>query len=298
MTKSYPPDVIVLDTDSLLHVRMVRGKSAPRIGQAKSYRLAADTFAGSVVTPELANEAALIDTLKRLRMETGKWDRVSLLLPDSWFRINLVELPSIPDKAAEAADVVRWSLKRTLPIDPSELRIAYEVLAKTPTAVKVLVVSAKEKTLATIERVFADAGFNVILVEPVGLNIWNAITVREAATNGDRLFVYVRDTDFTTAVFRGNEPLFVRSRNLNPERTLQQEIRLSAGYLRDTLQTATYDTLFVAGNGIDAPMREELASAFNAPVRAISLRDYVEELPGGVGPYEAELTACTGVFTG
>jgi Tfp pilus assembly PilM family ATPase len=298
MARTFPPDVIVLDSDSLLHVRLARGKSGTRVQQAKSYRLAAGTFTNGVVSPDLADEGALAETLRRLRMETGRWDKVSLLLPDSWFRINLVDLPSLPDRAADAAEVVRWSLKRTLPIAPEELRVAYEVLSRAVGAVKVLVVSALEKTLATIERVFADAGFDVILVEPVGLNIWNAVAVREPPTQGDRLFVFVRDTDFTTAVFRGALPLFIRSRNLNPERTLQQEIRLSASYLRDTLQATGYETLYVAGNQIDPAVSEELASAFNAPVRAVTLRDYIEDVPTGAAAYEAELTACTGVFTG
>ncbi len=79
-----------------------------------------------------------------------------------------------------------------------------------------------------------------MLIEPIGLNIWNAIAVREGDTNADRLFLYLRDTDFTTAVFRGAQPLFIRSRNLSPERTIDQEIRLSANYLRDSLQVESF----------------------------------------------------------
>src|SRR5213075_1756078 len=104
MARSFPPDVVVLDTDSLVHARLGRGKENPQIVQAKSYRLAADTFVNAVVTPELANEGALTEGLRRLKMETGKWDRVSLLLPDSWFRINILDLPSLPDRTNEAME--------------------------------------------------------------------------------------------------------------------------------------------------------------------------------------------------
>ena len=82
MARSFPADVIVLDNESLLHARFARGKHAPRIVQAKSYRVADDTFSNSVVTPELVNEAALAETLRRLKMETGRWDKASLLLPE------------------------------------------------------------------------------------------------------------------------------------------------------------------------------------------------------------------------
>ena len=299
MSRSYPPDVVVLDTDGLLHARLARGKKGPRIVQAKSYRLAEGTFTPSMVTPQLTNEASLAEALRRLRMETGKWEAVSLLLPDSWFRINIMDLPSLPKNGnGEALDIVRWSLKRTLPIPPEQLRLSYSVLSRDGQGAKVLALSALDATLTAIERAFTAAGFEVILIEPAGLNIWNAITVRENETNEDRLFVYVRDEDFTTAVFRGAQPLFIRSRNLGGDRTLEQELRLSASYLRDTLNANGFASCYVAGARADASVTAALAAEFNTQVRTVTVRDYVEEVPAGVQDLDAELTACTGVFTG
>jgi Tfp pilus assembly PilM family ATPase len=298
MASAFPPDVIVLDTDGLLHVRLTRGKKNPQITYAKPYRLPADTFKTSVVTPELVNESALADAVRRLRAESGRWDRVSLLLPDSWFRINLVDLPSLSDRRDQAMEAVRWSLKRTLPIPAESLRVAYEVVSRTATQVKLVVLSALEKTLAAIEAVFTAAGVEVVLIEPIGLNIWNAITVRENGAAKDRLFVYVREHDFTTAVFRGAQPLFIRSRNLTGERTLQQEIRLSASYLRDSMQAANIERCYLAGNAVGTDVHSALSAEFNVPIATVSLRDFVEQTPSEVMGMEAELTACTGVFTG
>ena len=297
MSRSFPPDVVLLDTDALVHARFARGKSGMRLVTAKPYRLAADTFTASTVTPQLTNEAALAETLRRLRNETGRWDKVSVLLPDSWFRINLIDLPTLPDRDAEALDVVRWSLKKTLPIAPEQLRVTYSVLSREGSAAKVLVLSALEATLAGLEKIFNAAGIDVVLIEPIGLNIWNAITVREAETTADRLFLYVRDTEFTTAVFRGAQPLFIRSRNLSSERAVEQEIRLSASYLRDTLAVESFANCYVAGLG-GAAVHETLASEFNTQVRPVQLRDYVAEFPADTYNLDAELTACAGVFTG
>jgi Tfp pilus assembly PilM family ATPase len=297
MARSFPSDIVILDTDALVHARFARGKKGVRLVQAKPYRLAEETFTPAMVTPQLANESSLAETLRRLRTETGRWDKASVLLPDSWFRINLVDLPSLPERESEAMEVVRWSLKKTLPIPPEQLRVTYSVLSREGTAAKVLVLSALEATLAGIEKTFAAAGFDVVLIEPLGLNIWNAITVREAETTADRLFLYVRDTDFTTAVFRGAQPLFIRSRNLSAERTVEQEIRLSASYLRDTLAVDSFAHCYVAGLG-GAAVHEILAAEFNTQVRPVVLRDYVEEYPADLHNLDAELTACTGVFTG
>jgi Tfp pilus assembly PilM family ATPase len=294
--KSFPPDVVVLDTDSLLHARFARGRTGARIAQAKTFRIASDTFAPAIVTPELVNEAALAETLRRMKAETGRWDKVSLLLPDSWFRMNILELQSFNERAGDAAQVVRWSLKRTLPIPPEELRVAYDVISRLGTQTKVLVVSGVEKTLAKIEAAFTNAGIDVILIEPLGLNLWNAIAVRENGAPGDRLFLFVREREFTTAVFRGAQPLFLRSRNLSVDRTLQQEIRLSASYLRDSLGTESFAQCYIAGvSGADAAAA--VTAEFAAPVTTVALRDYVEESPAITG-HDAELTACAGVFTG
>jgi Tfp pilus assembly PilM family ATPase len=294
--KSYPPDVVVLDSDSLLHARFSRGRTGPRIAQAKSFRIAAETFAPSVVTPDLVNEGALAETLRRMKMETGRWDKVSVLLPDSWFRMNILELPAFNERAADASQVVRWSLKRTLPIPPDELRVAYDVVSRAATQAKVLVVSAVEKTIAKIEAAFSNVGTEVVMVEPLGLNLWNAIAVRENGATGDRLFVYVRDREFTTAVFRGEQPLFLRSRNLSAERSLQQELRLSASYLRESLRTETFAECYIAGTS-GAEAAAALTAEFAAPVKTVALRDFVEQSPDITG-YDAELTACAGVFTG
>jgi hypothetical protein len=299
MARSFPPDVLILDSDGLVHARLARGKKDPQVQQVKAYRLPEGTFAPAVVTPELANEAAMAEVLRRLKLEAGRINRVSVLLPDGWFRMNIFELQSsLPERADEADAMIRWSLKRTMPIDPAMLRVTYNVLDKTGGHPKVLVISAVEKTLAAIERVFAAADIEVVLIEPIGLNIWNAVAVREQATTRDRVFFYIRDGDFTTAVFRGSQPLFIRSRNLNSQRTLQQEIKLSASYLRDTLQTPSFEQCYLAGNHVNGELSAEIGAEFGAPVRRVNLRDCVEQAPSEAMPFEAELTAATGVFTG
>ena len=298
MARSFPPDVIVLDSDGLVHARLAPGKKDLQVQQVKAYRLPADTFTPSVVTPELANEPAVAEALRRLKLEAGRINKVSVLLPDGWFRMNIIEMQSLPDRPNEADAMIRWSLKRTMPIEPSTLRISYEVLTRTDGHPRVMVISAVEKTLKAIERLFGEAGIEVVLIEPIGLNIWNAVAVREPVTTGDRIFFYIREGDFTTAVFRGSQPLFIRSRNLNSQRSLKQEIKLSASYLRDTLRTESIEQCYLAGNHVNGELTAEIGAEFGAPVRRIALQDFAEQAPSEAGAFEAELTACTGVFTG
>src|SRR5262249_3626082 len=174
MTQSFPPDVLVLDDEKLLHARLVRGKKGPRIVQAKSYRLAANTFSPSVVSPQLTNEPSLAEAVRRMRAGPGRWHSASVLLPDSWFRINILDIANLPDAPTEALEMVRWSLKRTMPLDTALLRVRYEVLSRTATHAKVLALSAIDQTLAAIEKTLAAADVDGVRIGPIGGNTWNA----------------------------------------------------------------------------------------------------------------------------
>lgn len=298
MARSFPPDVVVVDADSLIHARFQGGRKNPQLVYLKSHRLAQGVFSPAVVTPTLENPSSLSEAIAQIKLDAGRLERASVLLPDAWFRMHLSELAELPDRPDDANEMVRWTLRRSLPMRPEELRVAWQAISRTNGSIKVLVLAAIEKTLSKIEEVFRQQEIDVSLVEPIGLNIWNALMVREAPTTGDRLFFYFRRGDFTTAVFRGPTPLFIRSRNLGAERTLLQEIRLSASYLRANLQWQRVEQCFVAGNEADQPLLDAIAHEFSAPVRRISLKEFAAWTEGiDVRDYEAELTACTGVFT-
>jgi hypothetical protein len=298
MPRSFPPEVLFCDYESLLFTRFSRGRGAVRLANAKRYPIGEGTFEPGMLTPSLVNPLALTDALMRVRREQGKLDKVSLLLPDTWFRIAVFDLPSLPSKKAEADDVVRWSLRKTLPLRPEEFRMAHHIVRQGTGGAQALVVAALEKTILAIESAFAAAQMEVSLIEPAGLNLWNAIAVKAQPTAEDRVLLYLRDRDFTSALFRAGAPIFVRSRTLGNERTLQQEIRLSASYFRANLQSEKVDCCYIASDSTNGDFAAVVAEEFSAPARHVALADYVElaaamETRG----FETELIACAGVFT-
>ena len=298
MASSFPPDVVIVEVDSLLHARFQGGRKNPQISHLKHLRLPEGVFASSVVTPTLLNSSALAESVRQLKSYAGKLDRVSILLPDPWFRIHLSELSELPEKQEEADEMVRWTLRRSLPMRAEDLRIAYQALAKTNGSVKVLVLAAIEKTLSQVEQTFREEGIEVSLIEPIGLNIWNAVAAREGATTGDRFFFYLRPGDFTTAVFRGQTPVFIRSRNLDADRSVLQEIRLSASYLRSNLRWESVEQCYVAGNQTDQALLDAISQEFQTPVKRVSLRDLADwPAETKISDHEAELAAAAGVFT-
>ena len=109
------------------------------------------------------------------------------------------------------------------------------------------------------------------------------------------IFFYVRQGEFTTAAFRGAQPVFIRTRNLNADRTLEQEIKLSASYLRDTLRAESVEQCYISGIA-NGEVSSIVSDQFSAPVRKIALSELTDGWPDDAAEYESELAACTGVF--
>lgn len=289
----------MLDTGSLVFARLAPGSPRPRVVATGAWKLAPGAFGTATLTPSLEAPQALAEALGRMKVEAGRVERVALLLPDCWFRIHIVEVGTLPRNHDDADEVVNWTLKRTTPFNPAELRTAWMTLpTKTVNGTRILVVSAFEKSLAAIEAAFRAAGIAVGAIEPMGLNVWNAIVTAESPADG-RLLVYLRDDNFTTALFRASEPLFIRSRVLSGERSVEQEIRLSASYLQKTLEATPVKRCYVVGDGQVTPsVLEAVGSSFGCEVEVLAGSRFADGAANGAGArLDAELIACRGALT-
>ena len=291
MSNGKHTDIAIFDLESVTHVRLVREKSRPRVEKLRSLRLSPGTFEIGALTPAVPHPEAIAEA-------AGRIERVSILLPDSCFRINLIDVPKLPRKAKEADEVVRWSLKRSTPFNPADLRMRWmPISARGVEPTRILVISALEKSLASIEAAFASVGVPVSGIEAAGLNVWNAILTRDTPVDG-RVLVYLRDDDFTTCVFKGTEPLFIRSRSLGGDRRVEQEIRLSASYLRPMLESNPVTKCYVAGNGqVTRHVIDVLGAEFGAEVEVLEAPAFADATGVDAQHNEAEIIACRGVLT-
>jgi Tfp pilus assembly PilM family ATPase len=298
MSNRKQTDIAIFNLDSVSFVRLVPGKTRPHVEKLRQWSLPHGTFEIGAVTPSLRNAEAITEVASRMKVEAGRLERVTVLLPDSWFRMNLIDVPKLPRKAKEANEVVRWSLKRSTPFNPNELRIQWmPISSRGQEPARILVISALEKSIAMIEAAFSSAGVAVGAIEAAGLNVWNAILTRDTPTDG-RVLVYLRDHDFTTCVFKGTEPLFIRSRSLGGERRVEQEIRLSASFLRPMLETNPVSKCYVAGNGqVTSHVVDVLTREFGADVEVLDLPAFADTSAVDASHSEAELIACRGVLT-
>jgi Tfp pilus assembly PilM family ATPase len=297
MAGPFPQEVFVLDRDGLLLARLQRNGRGARVADAKRYRFAEAPFTDAPVTPTLARPEALAEAVRRAKREAGRLDQASLLLPDSWFRMNLLDLPVGTDRNTSTEELIRWSIKRTLPVRAEEMRFAWTPLVKKPAGTEGLAVGAMQASLTAIEAAFEAAGVGIVLIEPIGLNVWNAASARASNGGATRLFFHLAETEFTTGLFQGGIPVFIRSRNLSDVRDVRQEIALSASYMRSRLEWSTPVEAWVSGNRIEEAVLETIASEFATSVRRLRLQELSGAAPAESANWEAELLGCVGVFT-
>jgi type IV pilus assembly protein PilM len=104
----------------------------------------------------------------------GPEDRISLCLPEPAGRVLLTEVETAFKSKEEGLEVLKWQLKSSLPLDPKDVQLDYQVLEKNDAGRYRLVVTfVARKVLEQYEEVLAEAGYNATVVDFPSLNLYN-----------------------------------------------------------------------------------------------------------------------------
>jgi Tfp pilus assembly PilM family ATPase len=293
---TFPSDVLLIEPRGILHTRFQRGHKETELTAISRTPLPEGTFGPGAVSPSVTAPAALTAALSRIGANRKK-SEVAILLPDSWFRLHILPMDSIPDRRADADEMVRWSLRRSLPGRPDDLRLQWETVERSGGGGRVVVLASSEATVASIEAAARAAGMNPVVIEPLGLNLWNALVQGIAEDDAERLLVMSREGDMAMAMFRGSRPVFYRSKRLGAAHDLLQEIRLSASYLRNQAGLGTVAQCWVAGDVVDEDLVSVIEREFGRAPSKLRLSDVGLRLGAiDVGGEETAVAACKGVF--
>ena len=292
---SFPPDVLLIEQRGVLYTRFQQNKET-ELTAISRVPLPDSVFEHGALSPLLADPVPLVDALRRIAANR-KLENVSVLLPDSWFRLHILTLESIPDRWAEADETVRWSLKRTLPSRTDEMRLAWRTIEKTGKGGRVAVLGASEESISRLEAALETAGLRPILIEPLGLSLWNALASSIENDGAERLLLLARGNDMAIVLFRGDRPLFYRSKRISEAHDLVQEVRLSISYLRNQIGIGSPALCWVGGDRVGADLRELISSELGTPVHPVALQD-VGIRPGAIDTRGEEIAvvAAMGVF--
>src|SRR6267154_707362 len=212
---------------------------------------AARELAPGTVVPDLVEgnfrQRAAVRTAveETLNSMAGRSHDVIAIIPDAAVRVVLLEFDTLPTDAEEAASVVRFRMKKSLPFDVDKARVSYHS-QKSDGAVRVVAAVALSSVVEDYESAFRDAGFSPGVVMPSMLAALGA-----AAGESPTLVVKVDARTTSIAILNAQQlQLFrtlenTRGVTITGEQ-LAEEVYPSVVFFQDTYHL-NIEKIFVAG---------------------------------------------------
>jgi type IV pilus assembly protein PilM len=212
---------------------------------------AARELAPGSVIPDLVEgnlrqrEAVSAAVQSALSSVSGRTRDVIAVVPDAAVRVVLLEFDTLPSDAEEAAGVVRFRMKKSLPFDVDKARVSYHS-QKTPAGIKVVAAVALTNVVEEYEAAVRDAGFNPGVVLP-------SMLAALGAAEGRRPTLVVKVDARTTSIAILDSDQLQLFRTLENTRgvtitgeQLAEEVYPSVVFFQDTYHL-NIEKIFVAG---------------------------------------------------
>jgi len=230
----YPSTALGFEKGIATMVQLERGKG----GASSLKRAATLVLPDSLIQPgfegsNIADLAELTAAIADLAASSGllQQKRWSVALPDAASRSLILTLESRPASNSELEEVLTWKMERGFGEPLDELSISRERLpADSQGRGRYLVVATRASVLAEFESVLHSLGWRAGLILPrhVGEAQWLTMN----GSQGDSLLLSSSDRGFTAVVFRGRQPLIIRTVVCDPDECEDELYRLLL-YYRD-----------------------------------------------------------------
>jgi hypothetical protein len=226
---------------------------------------------------QAVHDEGLAPALARLKGAAEGADSAAVIVPTSWLRSFLIDVDRVPRREDELQDIVRWRLKKLLPVPPAELRLSVVRLPEWDGQRRLLVMTGIERAMAGIETCFAAIGIEVGLITsrlfalvPRGVRELPATLVFQQEDGFLSLFLLV---DGVPRLLR-TKPL---ARSDGNETTVLREAALTMGFIRESV-------------GIDGEIGVRLSSG--QPEMEATIRSWLAEQTNLVPTQDERTQAC------
>jgi type IV pilus assembly protein PilM len=205
---------------------------------------------GSVVPDLVEGNLRQRDAVRTAVEETlnsvaGRTHDVIAVVPDAAVRVVLLEFDTLPTDSEEAASVVRFRLKKSLPFDVDKARVSYHA-QKSNDGVRVVAAVAVASVVEDYEAAFRDAGFSPGVILP-------SMLAALGAAEGERPTLVVKVDARTTSIAILNGEQLQLFRTLENMRgvtitgdQLAEDVYPSVVFFQDTYHL-NIEKIFVAG---------------------------------------------------
>jgi len=199
--------------------------------------------------------------LTRLKGAAEGTSTAAVIVPTSWMRAFLLDADKLPRKEHEVHDVVRWRLKKLLPVAPAELRLSVVKLPEAAGRRQIVVLAGIERAVASLESTF-----NAIGIRPGLITTRLFALIPRSPTSGRPLLLVQLEPGFLSLILVvGGVPRLLRTKPLSPMAaavdSILRELRLNLEYIRDTIGFGgeIEVKLVCDDTGVDAELRRWMA---------------------------------------
>ncbi len=228
----YPATALGFEKGIATMVQLERGRGGSfSLRRAATVNLPDPLIHPSFDETNISDRRELIAALKDLATSAGllqqrKW---SVSLPDAASRTLILTLESAPASRAELEEVLTWKMERGFGTSLTELSISRERLpADAQRKDRYLAIATPTAILAEYESVMQSLGWRAGLIVPRHLGEGQWLT--RNGSRGDSLLLSSSENGFTAVVFRGKQPLIVRTVACEPSECEDELFRLLLFY--------------------------------------------------------------------
>lgn len=185
---------------------------------------------------QAVDREAVAPVLTRLKGAAEGTSTAAVILPTSWMRSFLLEADRLPRKESEIHDVVRWRLKKLLPVAPAELRLSVVKLPEVAGRKQIVVLAGIERAVASLESTFHAIGIQPGMITT---RLFALIPPLPAGHQRPLLLMQLEPSFLSLVLLVGGVPRLLRTKPLSPMAaaagSIVRELRLNLEYIRDTI---------------------------------------------------------------
>jgi type IV pilus assembly protein PilM len=167
-----PPGVAVdLAPGRVAVVRLDRRRGAVTVAGHGVESVPAGAISGALGAPNMADVPLVAAAISRaVAAAGGRPSRVCLVVPDSIARVSIVKFESVPARAADLDELIKWQVKKTTPFPIDDAVVSHTPGASSAGGHEYIVTVARRDVIAQYEQAceLADAlapGIGILLRE-------------------------------------------------------------------------------------------------------------------------------------
>lgn len=204
---------------------------------------------------------------------------LALLIPDPVVRVFILPFDTLPRRADEALQLLRWRLKKSVPFDVDETAVSWMRQTGRQGALEIVTAVARQRIVKEYEDVLQPlvASAGVVLSSTLG-------TLPLLGDDGSTLLVRMSGKTLTTVIVSGGNLCVYRSTEMSSEaasldpQSMLDEIFPAVAYFQDTWGSAP-DRALLAGFGArEEVFRRALSAELKCPITTLSESDKAHEL--------------------